>query len=254
MKIALFGYGKMGKEIESVALQQNHTIALKIDLYNAESFSKDELMKCDVSVEFSTPHSAVVNILKCFEANIPIVVGTTGWYDKLEEIKKICTEKDQCLFYSSNFSIGVNIFFEVNKQLSEIMNNYPDYQVSVEEIHHIHKSDAPSGTAISLANQIICNIKRKRKWKNILSFNSHLQKKENTDCVQFLPDEIGIISKRENEVVGTHAIKYHSAIDDIEIIHKAHNRKGFAIGAVIAAEFVKGKKGIFTMDNLMNLE
>ncbi|MFH1005309.1 MAG: 4-hydroxy-tetrahydrodipicolinate reductase [Bacteroidota bacterium] len=241
MKIALFGYGKMGKEIEQIALQK-HTIALKIDLHNAESFSKNELMKCDVAIEFSTPHSVVTNILKCFEANIPVVVGTTGWYDKLEEVKKICKEKNQCLFYSSNFSIGVNIFFELNKQLAKMMNNYPDYQVSIEEIHHIYKLDAPSGTAISLANQIIDNISRKKKWINTLSVSSQIERE----------DELPIISTREDEVTGTHIVKYHSAIDDIEIMHKAHNRKGFATGAMIAAEFIANKKGIFTMDDLMN--
>lgn len=236
MKIALFGYGKMGKEIEQIALQRKHEIILKIDLHNADSISKEDLQKCDAAIEFSAPHSAISNMTKCFDAGIPVVVGTTGWYDKKEEMKKLCTEKNGCLFYASNFSIGVNIFFKVNEQLAKMMNNYFDYNVSMEEIHHIHKLDAPSGTAISLADQIIENIKRKTKYVN-------------TKTTQ--PEELEIISKREGEVPGTHTVKYFSAIDDIEIKHTAHNRKGFALGAVLAAEFVKGKKGIFGMENLL---
>lgn len=239
MRIALFGYGKMGKEIEQVAIQRGHEIGLKIDIHNTDTFSKDELKKCNVAIEFSTPHSAVSNINKCFDAEIPIVVGTTGWYDKIQEVKKNCSEKNGCLFYASNFSVGVNVFFKVNEYLAKIMNNYPQYKISIEEIHHIHKLDAPSGTAISLAETIVRNTPRKTKWVN------HKTDKEN---------ELEIISKREGEIPGTHIIKYHSAIDDIEIIHKAHNRKGFALGAVLAAEFIRGKKGIFGMNDLLKSE
>ena len=238
MKIALFGYGKMGKEIEQIALLRGHEIVLKIDLNNIKNISKEDLKKCDTAIEFSTPANAMVNMKKCFDAGIPVVVGTTGWYDKLEEVKKICEEKNGCLFYASNFSIGVNIFFKVNEYLAKVMNNYPDYNISMEEIHHVHKLDSPSGTAISLANQIIENNKRKKKYVNTKTEKA---------------DELEIISKREDEVPGTHTVKYFSSIDDIEIKHTAHNRKGFAMGAVLATEFMKGKKGIFGMNDLMQL-
>ncbi len=238
MKIALFGYGKMGKEIEQIALQRKHEIALKIDENNIASITKEDLQKCDVAIEFSTPASAVSNMTRCFLSGVPVVVGTTGWYDRLEKVKKLCEENDGCLFYASNFSIGVNIFFKMNEELAKIMNNYADYDVSMEEIHHVHKLDAPSGTAISLANQVTDNLKRKKKWVNTQTKKT---------------DELEIISKRIDEVPGTHTVKYHSAIDDIEITHKAHNRKGFAMGAVLAAEFVKGKSGVFGMNDLMHL-
>jgi 4-hydroxy-tetrahydrodipicolinate reductase len=238
MKIALFGYGKMGKEIEQIALQRGHEIALKIDEHNISSIAKDNLKKCDVAIEFSTPQSAIANMTSCFIAGLPIVVGTTGWYDRLEKVKKLCDDNNGCLFYASNFSIGVNIFFKLNEQLAKIMNTCPDYNVSIEEIHHVHKLDAPSGTAISLANQITGNFTRKKKWVN-----------ERTDKVQ----ELEIISKRLDEVPGTHSVKYFSSIDDIEIKHTAHNRKGFAMGAVLAAEFIKAKEGVFGMNDLMKL-
>ncbi|MBI3501692.1 MAG: 4-hydroxy-tetrahydrodipicolinate reductase [Bacteroidetes bacterium] len=238
MQIALFGYGKMGKEIEQFALQRGHEIILKVDVHNAETFLKEDLKKCDSAIEFSTPHTAISNMNKCFDAGVPVVVGTTGWYDKLEEIKKICNQKNGCLFYASNFSVGVNIFFKVNECLAKMMNNYPDYKISIEEIHHIHKLDSPSGTGISLANQVMQTISKKTKWVNSKT------EKEN---------ELEIISKREGEISGTHIVKYHSTVDNIEIMHKAHSRKGFALGAVLAAEFVKGKKGIFGMNDLLNL-
>lgn len=238
MKIALFGYGKMGKEIERVAVQRKHEIVLKIDLHNTDSVSKEDLQKCDTAIEFSTPHSAIANMKKCFDAGVPVVVGTTGWYDKLEEVKKSRKEKNGSFFYASNFSIGVNIFFKVNEHLAKMMNNYSDYDVSIEETHHVHKLDAPSGTAISIANQIIENVKGKTKYVNTKTTK---------------PEEIEIISKREDEVPGTHSVKYFSAIEDIEIKHTSHNRKGFALGAVLAAEFVKGKKGVFSMNDMMKL-
>ena len=228
----------MGKEIEQIALQRGHEIALKIDVNNINSIVKDDLKNCDVAIEFSTPASAISNMIRCFEANIPVVVGTTGWYDRLEKVKKICDENNGCLFYASNFSIGVNVFFKLNDVLAKMMNKYNDYNVSIEETHHVHKLDSPSGTAITLANQITTNLKRKIKW-----VNSKTKKSE----------ELEIISKRENEVTGTHIVKYISGIDDIEIMHKAHNRKGFAMGAVLAAEFAMGKKGIFGMNDLMTL-
>jgi 4-hydroxy-tetrahydrodipicolinate reductase len=235
MKIILLGYGKMGKEIEKIALERKHEIILKVDETNAGTVTKEDLSKGDVAIEFSTPHTVTDNIYKSFEANLPVVVGTTGWYDNFEKIKSDCYSKNQTLFYASNFSVGVNLFFKVNRYLAELMNNYPDYEVSMEEIHHIHKLDKPSGTAITLANQVIEKLKRKTNWS--------IEKKD--------PETLFIKDIREGEVPGTHIIKYSSPIDDIEIMHKAHNRKGFAMGAVLAAEFLKGKKGIYTMEDLI---
>jgi 4-hydroxy-tetrahydrodipicolinate reductase len=235
MKIALIGYGKMGKEIEAIALQRGHTIVLKIDKDNSETVTTGELQTADVAIEFSTPHTVLENIKKCLSASIPIVVGTTGWYDQFDAIKKNCTEKNGSIFHATNFSLGVNLFFKVNTYLAELMNKYEDYEVSMEEIHHIHKLDKPSGTAITLANQVIANIDRKNKWS--------------IDPVS--EDSLFIKDIREGEVPGTHIIKYHSEIDDIEIMHKAHNRKGFALGALIAAEFLNGKKGIYTMSDII---
>jgi 4-hydroxy-tetrahydrodipicolinate reductase len=235
MKIALLGYGKMGKEIESIALQRNHTIVLKVDEKNASTFSIDELKQADVAIEFSTPHTVITNINKCFEAQVPIVVGTTGWYDQFSETENSCAQKNGTLFYASNFSLGVNLFMKVNSYLAVLMNKYDTYNVEIEEIHHIHKLDKPSGTAITLANQIIEKLDRKTNWS--------IDSKE--------PNVLYIEDKREGEVPGTHIIKYTSEVDDIEIMHKAHNRKGFALGAVVAAEFLKGKKGIFTMKDLL---
>ncbi len=235
MKIILLGYGKMGKEIEKIAIARKHQIVLKVDEHNYTGITKEELSKGDVAIEFSTPQTVLNNIEKSFAANLPIVVGTTGWYDKFEEIKSACLKNNKSLFYASNFSLGVNLFFKVNKYLAEMMNNYPDYEISLEEIHHIHKLDKPSGTAITLANQILEKIKRKNNW-SIDSKNSN---------------SIFIKDIREGEVPGTHIVKYTSAIDDIEIMHKAHNRKGFAFGAVLAAEFIHNKKGIFTMEDML---
>lgn len=237
MNIALIGYGKMGKEIEQIAISRGHTIVLKVDVSNASSYSIDELRKADVAIEFSTPDAVINNIYKCFDANVPAIVGTTGWLDQLEAIKKNCSDKNQTLFYTSNYSIGVNLFFKVNEYLAKLMNTNPDYRVSMEEIHHVHKLDAPSGTAISLANQIIENNTQKQKWVNAISDTKN---------------ELEIISKRVDEVPGTHTVTYSSAVDEISITHIAHNRKGFALGAVIAAEWVKDKKGVFGMNDLLN--
>jgi 4-hydroxy-tetrahydrodipicolinate reductase len=237
MNIALIGYGKMGKEIEQIAISRGHTIVLKVDISNANSYSIDELRKADVAVEFSTPEAVINNIYKCFDANVPAIVGTTGWLDQLEDVKKNCSDKNQTLFYTSNYSIGVNLFFKVNEYLAKLMNTNPDYRVSMEEIHHVHKIDAPSGTAISLANQIIENSTQKQKWVNAISDDKN---------------ELEIISKRIDEVPGTHTVTYSSAVDEISITHIAHNRKGFALGAVIAAEWVKDKKGVFGMNDLLN--
>ena len=239
MKIALLGYGKMGKEIEQIALQKKHSIDLIIDVNNAANCKAENLKKVDVAIEFSTPESAIGNIYKCFEAGIPVVVGTTGWLNKLEEVKKICIEKNQALFYASNFSVGVNIFFKLNEYLAKIMSHYPDYNVTIEETHHVHKKDSPSGTAISLANQVVDNIPDKKKW-----VNNYTDK----------PEELQIISSRLEEIHGTHVVGYTSSVDKIEIIHSAHNRKGFAKGAVLAAEWILGKKGIFGMNDMLPIQ
>ena len=235
MKIALIGYGKMGKEIETIAIQRGHQVILKINRDVASIITDKELLEADVAIEFSKPNVAVDNMKRCFNIGLPIVVGTTGWYEEFEPIKKLCFEKNATLFHATNFSLGVNLFFKVNTYLAELMNNYTDYDVSIEEIHHIHKLDKPSGTAITLANQILQNIERKKNW-------SISSKEKETLFIQDI---------REGERPGTHIIKYQSAIDDIEIMHKAHNRKGFALGAVIAAEFLPGKKGIYSMTDII---
>ena len=237
MNIALIGYGKMGKEIEKIALQRGHTITLKVDVDNSTTYTIDDLKKADVAIEFSTPETAINNIYKCFDAGVPIVVGTTGWLNKLEEVKQKCADKKQTLFYTSNYSIGVNLFFKLNEYLAKMMNSFTGYNVSMEEIHHVHKLDAPSGTAISLANIVIDQIDTKQKWVNETTDNSN---------------ELGIISKRIGEVPGTHTVTYSSDVDEISLTHTAHNRKGFALGAVVAAEWVKAKQGVFGMNDLMN--
>ena len=236
MKIAIIGYGKMGKEIEQIAVSRGHSIVLKVDKDNQLNYI-EELKNADVAIEFSTPDSALTNIYNCFDANIPVVVGTTGWMDKFEEVKKSCSQKNQTLFYASNYSIGVNLFFKVNEYLAKLMNSYPEYNVEMEEIHHIHKLDAPSGTAISLANQLINELDAKQKWINSPAENKN---------------ELSIISKRIDEVPGTHTVIYNSSVDEISITHKAYNRKGFALGAVIAAEWIIGKKGVFGMPDLLS--
>lgn len=235
MKIALLGYGKMGKEIEAIALKRRHEIVLKVDESNASTITQADLKKADVAIEFSTPHTVLSNINACFDAHLPIVIGTTGWYHEFENIKAKCISENQAMFYATNFSLGVNLFFKVNKYLADLMNKYEDYDVSMEEIHHIHKLDKPSGTAITLAEQILEKIDRKTKWS--------IEDKAS--------DTLFIKDIREGEVPGTHIIKYTSAVDDIEIMHKAHNRQGFALGSVIAAEYLYGKKGIFTMQDLI---
>lgn len=238
MKFALIGYGKMGMAIEEVALEKGHEIVLKINIDNLDDFTTANLQKADVAIEFSHPDSAFENIKACLEAGLPVVCGTTGWLHRYEEATNICKQQQGALLVASNFSIGVNIFFEVNKRLAALMSPHNDYDVSLEEVHHTQKKDAPSGTAITLAEQVLEKITRKKKWVNHLSDN---------------PDELEIISDRIDPVPGTHKVKYSSAIDDIEIIHTAHNRKGFAAGAVLAAEFIAGKKGIFTMKEVLGL-
>ena len=238
MIIALIGYGKMGKTIESIALERGHTAELKIDIDSMADFTKENLLQCDVAIEFTGPHSAKDNITKCLDAGIPVVSGSTGWLDALDEVNDLCKEKNGSLLYASNFSVGVNIFFEVNKKLAQLMTGHDAYSVSMEEIHHTQKKDAPSGTAITLAEQILEAIPAKKKWVN----------NETTD-----PEALQIISRREDPAPGTHSVVYSSAVDDIEIIHTAHNRNGFALGAVLAAEYICDKKGIFSMKNVLGL-
>jgi 4-hydroxy-tetrahydrodipicolinate reductase len=238
MKIALIGYGKMGKAIEEIALQRGHHIVLKIDIDNAGEFTKSNLDKADVAIEFTGPHSAFDNVKKLMQFGAATVCGSTGWIDKLPEINDDCKKNNAAFLYASNFSVGVNIFFEVNKRLASLMKAHEDYEIQLTEIHHTEKKDAPSGTAITLAEQVLENIPRKTKWVNHISDNR---------------EELEILSERIDPAAGTHKVKYSSGIDDIEIIHTAHTRKGFALGAVLAGEFLKGKKGIYSMKNVLNL-
>ncbi len=238
MKLALIGYGKMGKAIEEVALQRGHEIVLTIDEPNLHDFTKENMAKADVAIEFTGPHSAFDNVRTCLEFNVPVVCGSTGWIDKLDEMKKKCAEVNGAFIYSSNFSVGVNIFFEINKRLATLMAPHKEYEVLLEETHHTQKKDAPSGTAITLAEQILEQVHRKKQWVNEFS--------ENTE-------DLEIISQRIDPAAGTHSVKYSSAVDDIEIIHTANTRKGFAAGAVMAAEFLKDKKGFFSMKDVLNL-
>ena len=238
MRIALIGYGKMGKAIEEVALQRGHEIVIKIDQPNLHEFTKENMAKAEAAIEFTSPHTAYENIKSCIEFDVPIVCGSTGWTERLDEMKKICDDNNGSFIYSSNFSVGVNIFFEVNKKLAALMAPHNEYEVLLEETHHTQKKDAPSGTAITLAEQILEQVKRKKKWVNEISDH---------------PEDLEIISQRIDPAPGTHSIKYSSVIDDIEIIHTAHNRQGFATGAVLAAEFIKDKKGFFTMKDVLGL-
>jgi 4-hydroxy-tetrahydrodipicolinate reductase len=236
LKIALVGYGKMGKMIEQVALDRGHEVVARIDAGSGEK-EWEEVGKADVAIEFSMPKSAVVNIRKCFDMNIPVVVGTTGWYEHLEEVKSLCDSMKQSLLTATNFSIGVNLFFHINKILAQAMENLPEYNVGIEEIHHTQKLDAPSGTAITIAEGILAQLSRKNRWQ--------LTEKAGQES------DLEIRALRRDDVPGTHSVKYTSGIDDIEIIHTAHNRSGFAVGAMIAAEWLHDKKGYHTMSDLI---
>ena len=235
MNIALIGYGKMGKEIEQIAVSRGHSVNLIIDKNNLADLNSKSLQSIDIAIEFTTPESAISNYKTCLENNTPIISGTTGWLDKFEEITEFCNNNNGTFFYASNFSLGVNIFFELNNHLSKIMNNYQNYNIDIEEIHHTQKLDKPSGTAISLADIIINNLDKKDSW----SLNKSSEK------------EIKIDALREENVPGTHKISYFSEIDKIELTHTAFNRKGFALGAVLAAEFAKNNKGMLSMKDLL---
>jgi 4-hydroxy-tetrahydrodipicolinate reductase len=227
----------MGHAIEEIALKRGHEIVLKITDENLQDLTKENIRKADVAIEFTNPESAAENILFCLDENVAVVCGTTGWLQKLKYVEEKCKELNGSFLYASNFSVGVNIFFELNKKLATLIKPHPAYDVSIEEIHHTQKKDAPSGTAITLAEQIIEASDTKNKWINSDTENEN---------------ELSIISKRIDEIPGTHSVKYISSVDDIEIIHTAHNRKGFAEGAVLAAEFINGKKGIFSMKDVLN--
>jgi len=238
MKIAIIGYGKMGKAIEEIAISKGHEIVLKIDLSNTSDFTKENVQKANVAIEFTGPHTAFENISSCIEWGVPVISGSTGWLAHFEKAKKLCEEKKGCLLYASNFSIGVNLFFEINKQVAALMEPYENYDISMTETHHTEKKDAPSGTAISLAEQILAKIGRKNKWVNEASNKS---------------SDLIIRSERIDPAPGTHSVTYASLIDSIEITHTAHTRKGFAGGAVLAAEFANQKIGIFTMKDVLGL-
>lgn len=239
MRIALLGYGKMGKMIERIAVSRGHQVVLVVDLDNRADCSVEQLRQADVAIEFTTPAVAVDNYKWCMDASVPVVSGTTGWLDRWEEVVGYCREKGGGFFYASNFSIGVNIFFRLNKYLAKMMDNFRDYKIFIEETHHIHKLDAPSGTAITLAEGIIKNHSAYRSWK--------LYQGE-----ELGEDVLPVAAKRIGEVPGIHGVTYKSAVDEIEIRHSAFSREGFAQGAVFAAEFLFGKKGVYGMDDLLS--
>ncbi|TAE85146.1 MAG: 4-hydroxy-tetrahydrodipicolinate reductase [Bacteroidetes bacterium] len=247
MKIALLGYGKMGKAIEKIAIAKGHSIVYKVSLENAFDFMPISLENVDVAIDFSMPDAAVENILKCFEAKVPIVVGTTGWYDQFDEIKEKCLNEGQSMVHSTNYSIGVNIFYKLNKILAKMMAGLDDYDVMIEEIHHTEKKDHPSGTAITLANQILAENQQKTSYKGRLVYQA------NTPSQSLKPNELLIESKRIADVTGDHFVKYESVIDGIEIRHVAKSRYGFAKGAIMAAEWIIGKKGIYSMEDILKL-
>ena len=236
MKIGLLGYGKMGKVIEDIALNRGHSITFASN--SSGVLIGKSIVDCDVAIEFSNPDSVANNIELCFYNNVPVVVGTTGWNNLIEKISQNCINTNQALFYSSNFSIGVNVFFAINKKLASLMNGNKEYSIKLEETHHTEKLDAPSGTAITLANDILANLGHIKSWKEKGSSNQN---------------DLEIISHRIDDIPGTHVIKYESDIDSIQISHIAKNRKGFALGSVLAAEWIIGKKGVFTMSDLLNI-
>ena len=237
MKVAIIGYGKMGHEIEQVLLSRGHSVALIIDQDNAHDLCAEKLAGVDVAIEFTTPTTAYSNVRTCIECGTPVVSGTTGWHDKLEELQTLCRERGSSMIWSSNYSLGVNITFRLNRYLAELMNRFDAYNIDIEEIHHTQKKDAPSGTAISLANDIIARVKRKQRWLN-----------EPTEEA----DAIAITSLREGTVPGTHTVTYTSEDDKIEVRHTLFSRRALALGAVVAAEFVAPRKGVFTIDDLFD--
>jgi 4-hydroxy-tetrahydrodipicolinate reductase len=237
MKIALTGYGKMGHAIERFALARGHEISIRIDKDNVDDLYSEAFRCSDVAIEFTSPETAFDNVKASLEANVPVVCGSTGWLDRLDEAKRICADRNGAMLYSSNYSVGVNVLFALNRKLASIMKRFDDYDVSVTEIHHVHKKDAPSGTAITLADDIINILDRKTCWS--LDENN--------------AGALHITAKREAEVAGTHVISYESSVDTIEIMHAAKNRDGFALGAVMAAEFLQGKQGFYSMQDVLGI-
>ncbi len=238
MKIALVGYGKMGREIETVAKAKGHEITLIIDERNTDQLDAEHLSGIDVVIEFSTPQTACHNVVTCLRYGVPVVCGTTGWGDQLDEAKRYCQKMGGAFFYASNYSVGVNLFFRLNEQLARMMNRFPGYEVSMREVHHTQKKDAPSGTAITLAERIVAWLDRKSGWTNEPEAKT---------------DRIAIVSERTGTVPGIHEVRYESAADIITVCHEAKSRKGFAEGAVLAAEFIQGKQGIFSMDDMLDI-
>lgn len=259
MKIAILGYGKMGKAVEEDALANGHEIVLKIDKSNLQDLTIENLKLADVAIEFSTPLTVLDNIYLCFDAGVPVVVGTTGWYDNLKLIEADCECRNTALFYASNFSIGVNIFFQVNEILAGIMNDFPEYNAEITEVHHIHKLDSPSGTAITLAEGMLAIMNQKLRWKNILDeregkvTNEALGEHKQTGITDPAVDQSELIihSERKDEVKGIHTVRYVSENDQLVFTHEAFNRKGFAQGAVLAAEWVSNKAGVYSMRDLL---
>jgi len=238
MNILILGYGKMGKTIEGIAIKRNHTIVERIDVNNQDQLEWIRSEDVDVAIEFSQPDAAFRSISICLEKGIPVVSGTTGWLDRKEDIERLCNEYNGTFLYASNFSIGVNVLFKVNKYLANIMNQYSDYNPSMTEIHHTEKKDAPSGTAITLADDIIENVDRVTSWENRETTQTNI---------------LGIESERTGQVPGTHSIKYRSNIDEITLSHEAFGREGFAMGAVLVGEWIINKKGILTMEDFLDI-
>ena len=237
MRVAIIGYGKMGHEIEQVLLERGHSVALIIDQDNAHDLRAEKLAGVDVAIEFTTPTTAYTNVRTCIECGTPVVSGTTGWNDRLAELQALCRERGSSMIWSSNYSLGVNITFRLNRYLAELMNRFEGYNVAIEEIHHTQKKDAPSGTAISLANDILERVERKQRWLN--------EPTEEADAIE-------ITSLREGMVPGTQTVTYTSPDDEIVIKHTLFSRRALALGAVVAAEFVAPRKGVFTIDDLFN--
>ncbi|SMO78703.1 dihydrodipicolinate reductase [Saccharicrinis carchari] len=236
MNIALIGYGKMGKEIEKISIERGHTVTAKIDMQTEDSFNGEGFAAADVAIEFTMPDAAYNNFVECFKRNKPVVSGTTGWLHKIDYIEDQCQNHGQTFFYASNYSVGVNILFEINKKLAQLMNGVPGYKVRMEETHHIHKLDSPSGTAITLAQGIIDNLKDKNSW---------------TEDRNSKEDQIYIEAFREGEVPGIHSVIYESEVDELKIYHSAKSRQGFALGAVLAAEFTAKNKGMLGMGDML---
>ena len=252
MKAAIIGYGKMGREIEKILIARGHEVTLIIDIDNAADLNAENLANVDVAIEFTTPTTAYDNIRTCLECGTAVVSGTTGWTDRLAELQELCREKGGAMFYASNYSLGVNMMFRLNRRLAELMNHHTQYDVAIEEVHHIHKKDAPSGTAITLAEGVLAELDRKSGWENptLIEFDE-----ENKPIVHYMgeaaPENIAITSLREGETPGIHTVTYDSDDDTLQITHIIKNRRTLAMGAVVAAEFLCGKKGFFSMDDLL---